>query len=273
MKACSRVTPIIAALLAAALFVPATASYAADATEEPTAGIVDSGNRDDGDTALETENDGLHTTADSGEFAEQPESFGAPDASSDDGSTGEPAIPSSPKPFTPGGQATVVDWATEYDGKEFYTFRTPAGNVFHLVIDHARGADNVYFLGAVTEQALLALAEQAGKNGGTSSIPTTGPPSEPPEAKPVETEPKPGAAEDDRPPEKGGGAGLVIFALMGVLAAGGVIYYLKIVRPKKRANNDYEDEDTPDEGSDREMEFEDEPGESGDEDTAEDGGE
>ena len=76
-----------------------------------------------------------------------------------------------------------------------------------------------------------------------------------------------------RPPEKGGGAGLVIFASIGALAAGGAIYYLKIVRPKKRASSGYEDEDTPDEGSDREMEFEDEPGESGGEDTAEDGGE
>ena len=66
--------------------------------------------------------------------------------------------PDTGNPFTPGGVATVVDNATSDDGKEFFTFQTPEGNVFFLVIDRSRGQDNVYFLNAVTEQDLLALA-------------------------------------------------------------------------------------------------------------------
>ena len=71
--------------------------------------------------------------------------------------TEEPAP--EPNPFTPSGTGTVVDNATEQDGKEFYTITTPAENVFYLVIDRQRGAENVYFLNAVTEADLLALAE------------------------------------------------------------------------------------------------------------------
>lgn len=74
------------------------------------------------------------------------------------------------KPFTPDGQATVTDNAAEADGKEFYTFTTPEGNVFYLVIDHGRESENVYFLNAVTETDLLALAaREEGTDGGSES--------------------------------------------------------------------------------------------------------
>ena len=74
------------------------------------------------------------------------------------------------KPLTPDGQATVVDDVTDGDGKEFYTIVTPAENTFYLVIDKQRDSDNVYFLNAVTESDLLALAE---KDDGTGSAPAT----------------------------------------------------------------------------------------------------
>ena len=63
------------------------------------------------------------------------------------------------KPFTPDGTGTVVDNATDGDGKEFFTVTTPSENVFYLVIDRQRTENNVYFLNAVTEKDLLALAE------------------------------------------------------------------------------------------------------------------
>ena len=66
---------------------------------------------------------------------------------------------SEPKPFTPSGTGTVVDNATDEDGKEFFTIMTPAENVFYLVIDRQRETENVFFLNAVTEADLLALAE------------------------------------------------------------------------------------------------------------------
>ena len=64
--------------------------------------------------------------------------------------------------FTPAGTGTVVNTATDTDGKEFYTITTPDKNVFYLVIDRQRDGDNVYFLDAVTEKDLLALAQKSG---------------------------------------------------------------------------------------------------------------
>ena len=77
--------------------------------------------------------------------------------------TAEPtSAPLSPDALTPDGQATVLDYYKfETDEKQFYTIATPAGNVFYLVVDGARGSENVYFLNAVTEADLMALA---GKN-------------------------------------------------------------------------------------------------------------
>ena len=67
--------------------------------------------------------------------------------------------PPDPKPFTPEGTGTVLDNATDQDGKEFFTITTAEEAVFYLVIDRQRGAENVYFLNAVTVADLLALAE------------------------------------------------------------------------------------------------------------------
>ena len=52
------------------------------------------------------------------------------------------------KPFTPEGTGTVVDNATDDDGKEFYTIQTLDEHVFFLVIDKQRTSENVYFLDA-----------------------------------------------------------------------------------------------------------------------------
>ena len=99
-----------------------------------------------------------------------------------------------PNPFTPAGTGTVIDNATDADGKEFYTIMTPNENVFYLVIDRQRGTENVYFLNAVTEQDLMALAEVSGDSG-TSAISDTTPTPAP------EPEPTP---EPDPEPEKSG---------------------------------------------------------------------
>ena len=64
------------------------------------------------------------------------------------------------KPFTPDGTGTVVDNATDEDGKEFYTITTADESVFYLVIDKQKTSENVYFLNTVTTDDLLPLAEQ-----------------------------------------------------------------------------------------------------------------
>jgi len=172
---------------------------------------------------------------------------------------GIPVTPSQPNPFTPAGQASVLDNATNDDEKEFFTFTTPAGNVFFLIVDRQRGTDNVYFLNAVTEQDLIALAEQSGNQisgSGTGGIPVSTTPQTPEGEQPDNAE-----QEQSTPPpaDSGGGNSTMIFLLVAVAIAGGVGYYLKIVRPKQQASGDYDDEDEDEEDIGEEMQFEDDP--------------
>ena len=69
--------------------------------------------------------------------------------------------PETQNPFSTDGTGTVVDNATDEDGKEFYTITTPDENIFYLVIDKQKTTDNVYFLNAVTKADLLPLAEKS----------------------------------------------------------------------------------------------------------------
>ena len=133
----------------------------------------------------------------------------------------EPAepLPTEPNPFTPDGTGTVVDNATDQDGKEFFTITTAEEAVFYLVIDRQRETENVYFLNAVTVADLMALAETSGEPAA---------PEPPPEPKP---EPDP-TQEPEPVPEKKGGAGPLLLALAVVVIGGGAGWYFKIYRPK-----------------------------------------
>ena len=148
------------------------------------------------------------------------------------------AEPETENPFTPDGTGTVVDNATDEDGKEFYTITAPDESVFYLVIDKQKTSENVYFLNAVTTDDLLPLAEQ----GEEPAEEVT------PEPEPVEevTEPEP---EPEPEPEKPD-SGLLSLLLIGavVLIGGGIGYYFKIYKPKHEAPDleddycEYEDE-------------------------------
>lgn len=133
----------------------------------------------------------------------------------------EPAgpLPTEPNPFTPDGTGTVVDNATDQDGKEFFTITTAEEAVFYLVIDRQREMENVYFLNAVTVADLMALAESSGEPAAPE------PPPEP--------EPEPDPTQEPEPvPEKKGGAGPLLLALAVVAIGGGAGWYFKIYRPK-----------------------------------------
>ena len=166
--------------------------------------------------------------------------------------------------FTPEGTGTVLDEATgEGDDKQFYTITTEAGNVFYLIIDGKRDDNNVYFLNGVTEADLMALAEKG--DGSVSTIPEaeTCTCTEKCEAGEVNAvcpvckndlksctrKERPDKDKDEEPaePEKPkkdtGSAGTIIFVIVALLAAGGVGYYVKIVRPKQQAEDDKDFED------------------------------
>lgn len=162
--------------------------------------------------------------------------------------------PRDPVPLTPDGQATVLDNATGEDGKEFYTIQTPDENVFYLIIDNQRDTENVYFLNAVTEADLMALAVKEDDAPQTDAIPDPEPAcicTEQCAAGEVNTDCPvctlnrkdcTGKApvtdtetEPDKKPEKtkSGGSGTLILVLLVALAAGGAGYYFKIYKPKK----------------------------------------
>ena len=133
----------------------------------------------------------------------------------------------------------VVDNATDGDGKEFFTITTPNENIFYLVIDRQRGDENVYFLNAVTEADLMALAEIT---------------EEPPAPQP-EPEPEPAPAPEPEPePEKKSNSGMLLLVLGLALIGGGAGWYFKVYRPKQ------EKAAGPVEDYDEELEDYDDPG-------------
>lgn len=167
--------------------------------------------------------------------------------------------------LTPDGQGTVMDNATSENGKEFFTISTPAENVFYLIIDRERNSENVYFLNAVTEADLMALAETDvdAVAGTASDIPgiTNNTPANPAactckdkcapgevdiscplclvnylECKGVEREPDP-EPEPEPQTDAGNSGGTIAIAVIVALAVGGAGYYFKIYKPKREADD------------------------------------
>lgn len=149
------------------------------------------------------------------------------------------------KPFTPDGTGTVIDNATDEEGKEFFTIMTPSENVFYLVIDRQRSTENVYFLNAVTEADLLALAEPTPK---PEPVPTP---------EPTDPELTPGEEQPEQPAKKSNTGPLVmVLAVVG----GGAAYYFKVLRPKRQGQPEEElDEAEYTEEDDGPPWYEDEP--------------
>ena len=178
-------------------------------------------------------------------------------------------------PLTPDGTGTVIDNANSNDGIEFFTIGSEDGNVFYLIIDRQRSTNNVYFLNAVTEEDLISLARQggrevapAGSNNNVSAIPTPEVPDtsdtsaqQPPTTTepPGPNEPAAGAPATDPPTTSSANSNATMYAIIAiaVLGVGGAGYYFKIVKGKRNAAYDddedddygYED-DEPDDGYD-----------------------
>ena len=115
--------------------------------------------------------------------------------------------------------------------KEFYTIMTPDENVFYLIIDKQRDSENVYFLNAVTESDLMALAQ---KDTDSQTVTPTAP-SEPEPAAPAEpeepSEPETSEPEPEQPAPKSNNS-MMFLVIVAALAAGGLGYYFKVYKPK-----------------------------------------
>jgi len=145
-------------------------------------------------------------------------------------------------PLTPDGTGTVIDNVTNENGIEFFTITSAAGNVFYLIIDRHKENENVYFLNAVTERDLMALAEESGEDWISSSTPPPIIPNVTP-TPPVEVEPEPTPEPEE---ESGGGIGIFVLILILALGGGAAGYYFKIYKPKQDAADDFDYEDDSD---------------------------
>lgn len=174
------------------------------------------------------------------------------------------------KPLTPDGQATVTDNVTDKDGKEFYTFTTPDDNVFYLVVDKQRDSDNVYFLNAVTEDDLMALAvTDENKKDTESAIPEVqvcdctekcmpgevniNCPVCKNDLKPCVGKAAPEPDTEAEAPQKENNAGSIIFIILAIAATGGAGYYFKVLKPKHDLDDAEDLDDLLDDGEEPEV--------------------
>lgn len=178
------------------------------------------------------------------------EKEGASASSSVDREQAETQTVKEERPLTPDGQASVLDNATQEDEKEFYTFETPAGNVFYLVVDKQRDSENVYFLNAVTEDDLRSLTAPAAENTRESAaadepvcscrdkcriggIDTSCPVCITDVRACIGQETEEVAEESVAEPEtEKSSSTSILFILIAAVIAGGAGYYLKVYKPK-----------------------------------------
>lgn len=180
----------------------------------------------------------------------------SPAAASDSSVSSATSTPGTSNPFTPAGTGTVVNTATDTDGKEFYTITTPDKNVFYLIIDRQRDGDNVYFLDAVTEKDLLALAQKSGDTSNNSKNSVSEPENKPDTTSTTQT-PETTTAQKSTTSHSNN-LGMLLLVLAVVVIGGGAGYYFKIYRPKhqKAESEDdfnYGEENGPDEAKDAEQ--------------------
>lgn len=153
------------------------------------------------------------------------------------------------KPLTPDGTGTVIDNVTNEDGKEFFTITTPSKHVFYLIIDRQKNAENVYFLDAVTDKDLLALAKRDNEDvSGSSSSKTVSAP----ETSSAPTASRPTVSSVSRPGKQNNNAGIAAVAVLAAVLVGAAVWFFKFRKPDKKDKSkpDPDDYDYADDGDD-----------------------
>ena len=142
-------------------------------------------------------------------------------------------------PISYDGTGTVID-DIENGSKHFYTIATDAGNVFYLIVDLDKESNNVYFLDTTKERDLLALAEKAEEEEGTTEIKEEPAPQ-------VETPvPEPEPEPEPQPQPKKSNASLWLILVLTAVAGVGVFVYYGFIKPKKDADEAEEFEENSD---------------------------
>ena len=139
----------------------------------------------------------------------------------------ESSVPYLGNPFTPAGQATVIDNAFGSEGKEFFTIETENKQVFYLVIDRERGRENVYLLVPATEDDLLSFVDRSQSAswmfGGLQQ--GYAPSSQPDTVLPSSPAPVP---KDNSP------SSIIVMGIIMLIGVGGAVYF-KLVKPRLNA--------------------------------------
>ena len=184
--------------------------------------------------------------------------------------------------LTPEGNLTLVDdYHTNYSdgsGQQFITLVSKSGATFYLVIDrNAKGQQTVHFMNLVDEADLLSLMEEDAADAYTAEKEAAAQAEQ--ERKQAEEDAKKAEEEaatsgSEQPKEnkitKYAATFLGVLALVGLAAGGGIYTFMK-QKQKKQAEKEALDPDanyTEDKG-DFEIPVEDEPEDTGEEDTAE----
>ena len=181
--------------------------------------------------------------------------------------------------LTPEGNLTLVDdYHTDYSdgsGQQFITLVSKSGNTFYLVIDrNSKGAQTVHFMNLVDEADLLALMEEEDADAYTAEKEAAAKAEQ--DKLKAEEEAKKAAEEAekaaDAPKEnkvtKYAAGFLGVVALIALVAGGGAYFFIQ-QKNKKQAEKEAIDPDadyTEDKG-DFEIPTEDEPEDTGEEDT------
>ena len=119
------------------------------------------------------------------------------------------------------------------DSREFLTFETPNGKVFHLIINRDEEDSNVQLLTEVSEQDLLNMIAADEEVNGMGKV------QEKPEKEVVKKEePK---KKEPRKEENSKGSFLILLVI--VAGVGGAGYYFKVVKPKDDNLDEFEDYD------------------------------
>ena len=179
--------------------------------------------------------------------------------------------------LTPEGNLTLVDdYHTDYSdgsGQQFITLVSKSGNTFYLVIDrNAKGQQTVHFMNLVDEADLLALMEEEDADAYTAEKEAAEQDKLKAEEEAKKAAEEAAASGTEQPKENkvtkiaSGFLGVVVLI---ALAAGGGFYAFAKRKQKKQAEKEALDPDanyTEDKG-DFEIPTEDEPEETGEEDT------